>query len=351
MLVIQQRNWSILRHFQRPLSFLPCLHSCLYCSHVRFPNTGLPKAKHSGPSRHDTGCWHAGSLLIRTIVYTVGTQCWSLHYDVSSYFLAELSQSDHMSKKHRWAEMSQERQLCVCRWSSGREQWRAEGRSLHRLSTNPRRCHWPPHCIESCVKRRPWIPSPWKSHAGPVSWNPASPSQGTVNCPHILSLQPHSWLLSGGKGCVLCRRHYWMEGKDLSSFLSIQCGLWLKAFFFFFLFLFIFSYEFPSLLVRHQGHMPSLFWSLGRPPQAAGESTSSLASSNLFPDCSLCSRQALCRACLCSPHKGSCQHWRLFSGWRGGGSCFSKAQSDAFFVLLAAFRPVTHKCMQGITYS
>lgn len=174
MLVIQQRNWSILRHFQRPLSFIPCLHSCLYCSHVRFPNPGLPKAKHSGPSRHDTGCWHAGSLLIRTIVYTVGTQCWSLHYDVSSYFLAELSQSDHMRKKHRWAEMSQERQLCVCRWSSGREQRRAEGRSLHRLSTNPRRCHWPPHCIESCVKRCPWIPSPWKSHVGPVSWNPAS---------------------------------------------------------------------------------------------------------------------------------------------------------------------------------
>lgn len=173
MLVIQQRNWSILSHFQRPLSFLPCLHSCLYCSHVRFPNTGLPKAKHSGPSRHNTRCWHAGSLFIRTIVYTVGTQWWSLHYDVSSYFLAELSQSDHMSKKHCWAEMSQGRQLCVCRWSSGREQRRAETRPLHRLSTNPRRCHWPPHCIESCVKRHPWVPSPWKSHAGPVSWNPA----------------------------------------------------------------------------------------------------------------------------------------------------------------------------------
>lgn len=70
--------------------------------------------------------------------------------------------------------MSLGRQLCVYRWSSGREWWGAEGRSLHRQSTNPRRCHWPPHCIESYVKRHPCVPSPWKSYASPVSWNPAS---------------------------------------------------------------------------------------------------------------------------------------------------------------------------------
>lgn len=35
----------------------------------------------------------------------------------------------------------------------------------------------------------------------------------------------------------------------------------------------------------------------------------------------------------------------------GGGSCFSKAQSDALFVLLVSFRPVTHERMQGIMYS